>query len=541
MKELISLLFFTITSTLLSQEYDRDILKLFSKTDLEKHLSVLGHDSLGGRGTGSEGEWKAAVYLKNELEKIGIKSFYQDIPLLGSIPMEDSRLILYVNEKPVVLSLNEDYLMYYTGEQTFIPNPIKLVFVGYGIVAPEFDYNDYQSVEVEGKIAVMLSGEPMSDDSNYFYGDRETIYSLPEAKQRLAISRGAGGCIIIPYKEDWTDADWESFKIQFAFENVILPYNVTNNLSLLFNPLNAEYLFSGSGAALKDIYLMHDENRMKSFSLNVKLSFDGVFKEREFISRNIVGMIEGNDPKLKDSYLIISAHYDHLGIGLPIMGDSIYNGVFDNAIGVAAVLELAKILKAEEKKLKRSAIFLFLTGEEKGLIGSTFYVDHPVVPLYKTIAAINVDGIAVFDEFKSVVGIGAEYSTLEWFFNKAVEVLDLKISAIPSQFQQKESFYKSDQITFAIAGIPSILTMDGIDYKHISREEGLRRFINYSENIYHTPFDDLSQDMNLNASIQHIELLYMSSYYLLTNDEEPVWKKDAPFLNARLRSIAEGR
>lgn len=541
MKELISLLFFTITSTLLSQEYDRDILKLFSKTDLEKHLSVLGHDSLGGRGTGSEGEWKAAVYLKNELEKIGIKSFYQDIPLLGSIPMEDSRLILYVNEKPVVLSLNEDYLMYYTGEQTFIPNPIKLVFVGYGIVAPEFDYNDYQSVEVEGKIAVMLSGEPMSDDSNYFYGDRETIYSLPEAKQRLAISRGAGGCIIIPYKEDWTDADWESFKIQFAFENVILPYNVTNNLSLLFNPLNAEYLFSGSGAALKDIYLMHDENRMKSFSLNVKLSFDGVFKEREFISRNIVGMIEGNDPKLKDSYLIISAHYDHLGIGLPIMGDSIYNGVFDNAIGVAAVLELAKILKAEEKKLKRSAIFLFLTGEEKGLIGSTFYVDHPVVPLYKTIAAINVDGIAVFDEFKSVVGIGAEYSTLEWFFNKAVEVLDLKISAIPSQFQQKESFYKSDQITFAIAGIPSILTMDGIDYKHISREEGLRRFINYSENIYHTPFDDLSQDMNLNASIQHIELLYLLSYYLLTNDEEPVWKKDVPFLNARLRSIAEGR
>jgi hypothetical protein len=455
--------------------------------------------------------------------------------------MEDSRLILYVNEKPVVLSLNEDYLMYYTGEQTFIPNPIKLVFVGYGIVAPEFDYNDYQSVEVEGKIAVMLSGEPMSDDSNYFYGDRETIYSLPEAKQRLAISRGAGGCIIIPYKEDWTDADWESFKIQFAFENVILPYNVTNNLSLLFNPLNAEYLFSGSGAALKDIYLMHDENRMKSFSLNVKLSFDGVFKEREFISRNIVGMIEGNDPKLKDSYLIISAHYDHLGIGLPIMGDSIYNGVFDNAIGVAAVLELAKILKAEEKKLKRSVIFLFLTGEEKGLIGSTFYVDHPVVPLYKTIAAINVDGIAVFDEFKSVVGIGAEYSTLEWFFNKAVEVLDLKISAIPSQFQQKESFYKSDQITFAIAGIPSILTMDGIDYKHISREEGLRRFINYSENIYHTPFDDLSQDMNLNASIQHIELLYLLSYYLLTNDEEPVWKKDAPFLNARLRSIAEGR
>ncbi|HVO72376.1 MAG TPA: M28 family peptidase, partial [Ignavibacteriaceae bacterium] len=337
---------------------------LFSKTELEKHLSVLGNDSLMGRGTGSEGEMKAAVYIKNELEKTGIKpavnnSFYQEIPLIGSTPLKNSKLTLYAEKKSDELKLNEDYLLYYTGQQTFIPNPIPLVFVGYGIIAPEFDYNDYQSVDVEGKIAVMISGEPVSNDPRYFKGEDESIYSLPESKQRLAISRGASGSIIIPLKQNWTDSDWVYFRKQFAFENVILPYNVTNNLSLLLNPKKAEDLFSGTGVAFGEILKMHNSGSMKSFPLNVKLSFSGAFREREFISRNIIGMIEGNDPVLKDTYLLVSAHYDHLGTGTAVKGDSIYNGVLDNAIGVGAVLELAKILKAEQNILKRSVIFLF--------------------------------------------------------------------------------------------------------------------------------------------------------------------------------------
>ncbi|MGE5810131.1 MAG: M28 family peptidase [Ignavibacteria bacterium] len=535
-----------ISSQLFPQDQKNDSADLFSKTELEKHLSFLGSDSLKGRGTGTEGEMQAALYIKDELEKTGLKppaknSFYQEIPLLGSTPLENSRLTFYKNEKSHEYKLNEDYLMYYTGEQTFIPNPIPLVFAGYGIIAPEFDYNDYQSVDVEGKIAVMISGEPVSNDPDYFNGERETIYSLTEAKQRLAISRGASGCIIIPYRDGWTDSDWEFFKKQFAFENVMLPYNVTNNLSLLFNPAKAGELFSGTGITLEEIYMMHNQNNIKSFPLDAELSFSGSFREREFISRNVIGIIEGNDPELKDSYLIISSHFDHLGVGPAVSGDSIYNGVFDNAIGAAAVLELAKAFKAAENKLKRSVIFLFLTGEEKGLIGSTFYVDHPAVPLYKTIADINVDGIAVFDEFKSIVGVGADYSELGNLLKETAEDLNLTISSIPQQFQQSESFYRSDQIIFAMAGIPSILTMDGIDYKHLSEEEGLKKFLNYSRNIYHTPFDDLNQEINLDASIQHIEFLYLMSYKLLTGYEIPEWKEDSPFLNARLRSIAEKR
>ena len=518
---------------------------LFSGKDIQKTIEYLGSDSLEGRGTGTQGEELAAEYISMKLKSMDIapfgtgSSYYQFIPLLGNIPLKSSILIINSGTEEYQCKLNEDYLMYTAGEQTFIPNPLPLVFVGYGIVAPEFDYNDYQSVNVEGKIAVMLSGEPASDDPGFFYGKEETIYSRPDAKQRLAISRGASGSIIIPYKQNWDNSIWENFRIQFAFENVQLPYNAASNFSILFNPVKAGMLFSGSGYSLEDIYNMQKNNNMKSFPLKTELSFNGLFRVREFTSKNIIGMIEGNDPVLKNSYLIISAHYDHLGIGPSVKGDSVYNGVLDNAMGVAALLQLSKALKEHREEFKRSVIFLFLTGEEKGLIGSSFYVDHPVVPLYKTIADINIDGIAAFDEFNSIIGIGTEFSSLNKFFKETAGGMGLSVGKIPGIFDQSDAFYLSDQLSFALAGIPSMITMEGIDYKHISKKEGTERFINYSEKVYHTPFDDLNQKINFNASIEHISFLYNLITELLNSEEAPEWNEGTPFINARLRSIAE--
>lgn len=523
----------------------REMPDLFSKEEIKKTIETLGSDSLGGRGTGTQGEEIAAEYIGRKLKSFGItpfgtgNSYYQFIPLIGNIPLKSSTLIINSGNEKYHCKLNDDYLMYTAGEQTFIPNPLPLVFVGYGIVAPEFDYNDYQSVDVEGKIAVMLSGEPPSDDPGFFYGKEETIYSRPDAKQRLAISRGASGSIIIPYKNNWDNSIWENFKIKFTFENVKLPYNAASNFSILFNPLKAGMLFSGSGYSLEDVYNMHKKNSMKSFPLKTELSFKGNFRGREFTSKNIIGMIEGNDPVLKDSYLIVSAHYDHLGVGPTVKGDSIYNGVLDNAMGVAALLQLSKALKEHRKEFKHSVIFLFLTGEEKGLIGSSFYVAHPVIPLYKTIADINVDGIAAFDEFNSIIGIGTEFSSLNKFFKETADRMGLSVGKIPDIFDQSDAFYLSDQLSFALAGIPSIITMDGIDYKHISKEKGIERFINYSERVYHTPFDDLSQKINFKASIEHINFLYNLILDLLNSENTPEWNEGTPFINARLRSIAE--
>ena len=185
--------------------------------------------------------------------------------------------------------------------------------------------------------------------------------------------------------------------------------------------------------------------------------------------------------------------------------------------------------------------FMVVTGEEKGLLGSTYYTDHPVVPLYKTVANLNIDGVAAYDNFNSVIGVGSEYSTLAKFLERTARKNDLKIGSLPPQFKNWETFNRSDQIAFAKAGIPSILILDAPDYKNISDEEGLNMLINYNKNIYHTPFDDLSHEINYDAVIQHIKFLFDFCYEVASTSEKPKWNSGVPYINARLRSQAEKR
>jgi hypothetical protein len=513
----------------------------FSKEALQRHIQFLGSDLFEGRGTGTMGGNLAAKYLALEFDKLKLlppgsnETYYQYVPMHGSISLPESKLNVSDGQGTVPLVTGKDYLLYKGGEQTFIPAPVQLVFAGYGIVAPEFDYNDYQSLNAEGKIVVVLEGEPGSDDPEYFAGNKPTIYSYPESKQRIAISRGARGCLIIPSPF----INWDEQIKNFSFEDVTLAYSVTGNLSILLNPAVAGVLFKDSQYSYDEVCRMNAQNRIISFPLKTSLTFNGEFKERDFVSPNIAGIIEGSDPELKNTYIIISAHYDHLGIGPADKGDSIYNGVFDNAIGSAALLELAKAFSSLPVAPKRSILFLLLTGEEKGLLGSTYYVENPLIPLYKTIANVNIDGIALFDRFKSIIGIGSEYSDLNDYLSETAAENHVGITDIPSQFVDYESFSKSDQMEFALAGIPSILVSEGIDYEHISKEEGLKEFINYSKNIYHTPFDDLNQPMNFDAAVQHLNILYDLCYMLLQSEKVPEWYPGVPFINARLRSQAE--
>jgi Zn-dependent M28 family amino/carboxypeptidase len=273
--------------------------------------------------------------------------------------------------------------------------------------------------------------------------------------------------------------------------------------------------------------------------LNIKLSFKGEYVQRDFISQNVCGLLEGSDPKLKDSYIIVSAHYDHLGIGPVINGDSIYNGALDNAIGVSVLLELAKEFSLQKKLLGRSVLFLALTGEEKGLLGSSYYTDNPIVPLYKTIADINIDGVAMFRDFQSVVGVGAEYSSLANYLQETASNMNLEVDKIPPQFEVYEAFNQSDQISFAAAGVPSILVLEGIKHKSINDQLVLQAFIDYMANRYHSPFDDLSVDIDYRAAAQHTEVLFNLILSLSNSIITPEWNSGSPFVNARLRSIAE--
>ncbi|KAA3609632.1 MAG: M20/M25/M40 family metallo-hydrolase [Calditrichaeota bacterium] len=515
--------------------------------NIQKHVKTLACDSLEGRGTGSRGAKLAADYIARQLHQSGVKAFgdrrtyFQNIPMHSSKALPSSMLKLYSSGIEQKFELNADYLLYDSGAQTFIALPQKMVFVGYGIVAPEYDYNDYQEIDIAGKIAVFLSGEPVADQDDYFAGAQNTIHSNADVKRRVALSRGALATIMIPNPRTDKLIPWEYWQKQFAFDNVSLLYARSANLNILLHPAAAADLFKGSAFEFHHIVDMENADLIQSFKMTGEVSFAGVFQEREFNDRNVIGIIPGRDKFLKDEYVLISAHYDHLGIGPAVAGDSIYNGFADNAIGVSATIEIARSLQNAPVSPKRSIVFLFTTGEEKGLLGATYYVDHPRVPLYKTFAAVNIDGIAMFDTFDDFVGIGAQYSTMENVLKLLADEFSLKYASVPTMFANSNIFGRSDQIAFAKEGIPAVALLEGFNYRNTPPEHGIKRFIEWGEKRYHTPFDDLNQPINYAAVEQHCQLLLGLISNLANKVKTVQFHHYSPFIIARLQSIAEKR
>jgi hypothetical protein len=538
---------FLISLFLLSTVTNSQIIKSVGKVNFDidsykSHLEYLGSDSLEGRGTGTRGGKLAAEYIARKFAEIGLEpalngSYYQNIPLHGIINKKKSKLYLSSEYETKHLVLRDDYLIINSGEQTLIPKFTELIFVGYGIIAPEYDYNDYLFKDVEGKIAVMLDGEPYSEDKEYFMGPSPTIFSTYDAKHRIALSKGAYGTIIIPFYKYYSNDEWIKLGNEYQFEDVKTAFSPAERFSILLNSNNVQKIFS-TNLIPSDNILDYFET---IFSEEYSIQFEGEFINRDFTADNVIGLLPARVENSLDEYVILSAHYDHLGIGPEQRGDTIYNGVLDNAMGVSALIELAKELTIIQPDLSRSILFIAVAAEEKGLQGSEFYTQHPVVPLYKTVANINIDGVAYLDEFNSIVPLGAELSNLFLIIDGIADKLKLSTRDIPPRFYSLEAFSKSDQLSFAKAGIPSVLIIDALDYKHINREEALSHIVSYHNNVYHTPFDDLSIPINYSAVNQHLQVIYEVTKYISVNNIEVFWKEDSPFFNSRLQTIAEKR
>ncbi|MCF8261654.1 MAG: M28 family peptidase [Melioribacteraceae bacterium] len=541
MKSISIIVFLSVSNCLFGQAYSS-----FDTTAIKKHFEFLASDALKGRATGSKETKIAAQYFidffrENNFVPFGENStFRQRIFLHGSKPLSSSEFTLFQSDDTTALNFGKDYVLFKTGEQTYLPTPTETIFVGYGINAPEYDYNDYQNIDAEGKIVVVLDGEPDSDELEYFDGKFNSVYSLPESKIRLAMAQGAEGILIIPLKPK-SDEEWGKKQREFSFEDVSLPARPGGIFAAYLRAHFANLLFEGTNLENIDLLDLHKKSSVNSLPLNSKISFLGKFKQRDFYDDNIIAGISGKEESLSDSYLLVTAHYDHLGIGPAVNGDSIYNGALDNSLGCAVLLELAKQLKAVEGELKRSVIFILLTGEEKELLGSRYYCSRPVVPLFKSVANINIDGIAVIDEFNSIVPVGEEYSTIGSFVEKVAEKNNLEIESIENTNYTIEAFARSDQIAFAQAGIPSLLLIDGTDYKNVDRATGMKTNLRYFSENYHTPSDDLNLEVNFNAVNQHAEILFQLCFELLTSENEPEWFEGSPFINERLRTIAEKR
>jgi hypothetical protein len=510
---------------------------------LKKHLMILSEDSLKGRGTGSEGALLTANYIAGKLTKYNLipagtdNSFFQQIQLRGVTVNQNSEFRITHSGNTEELKMEKDFLVYSSAVDPYFPTELPLVFAGYGIIAPEFDYNDYQFIDIENKIAVILLGEPYSEDASYFDGLSTTLYSSIETKQRLALSRGAKGIIFIPNWFDNEFKEWDYYVRQYSFEEVYPAYLRSAIFSVFINPLKVAKLFAGNPVTYEEILHMEKTGAMKSFTLEGTVKFNIKAKTRYFTSPNVIAIKEGNDPGLKNSYIILSAHYDHLGIGKAVNGDSVYNGFIDNASGVSALLEIARCLST--LKTKRSVLFLFTTAEEKGLLGSSYYCDHPVFPLYKTIANINIDGLAFQGDFKNIIPLGAEYSTLNEMIDLALKEFRISKTSKSEIVNRQESFSSSDQFSFAKAGIPSVIIVEDINSPGANDEVLSEKMNRWMKEVYHSPFDNKNQFVDFEAMLKHTEIIFSFCKYLADSEEEPAWNEATPFYSVQLRNKAE--
>jgi hypothetical protein len=514
---------------------------------LKAHATVLGGDALEGRAPGTRGGDLAAAYLKRQLRSVGVRpfgdggGFEQRVPLHATSPEPTSRLEMWSLGTPRLLRLGEDYLLFTAGSQTLIPRRVPAVFVGYGIVAPQHDYNDYQDMDVRGKVVVYLAGEPESDDPDYFNGEEPSVFGSPETKSRTALARGAVGSLMIPVPTPGIDAAWQRTAREYAFERLGLAYSMPEHLSAVLHPEAAEWLFADSLYDLQQVLEMERTGTLRSFHLPVEIRFDGRFRSRDVLASNIVGVVEGLVPFLMDTYVAVVAHYDHLGVGPEVLGDTVYNGVVDNALGVACGLEIARHLAELDRPPRRSVLILLTTAEESGLLGATYFVDHPPVPLGRIAAAINVDGLAFLDGFQDVYGIGGELSDLGDRLRLAVRPLGLRVSPPPDEVWDHVAYSRGDQIAFATAGIPSILVNEGFDWDTVSDAEALDIALEWMATRYHSPQDDLLQPIDYDASARHCEAILRLVVNVANDAEDPQWKPGVPYAYERLLSLAELR
>jgi hypothetical protein len=518
-----------------------------SAESIRRHTVVLGSDAFEGRAPGTRGGRRAADYIARQLAELGLQpagnqgGYFQMVPLHGSAPLPSSDLQLTQLGEVRQLELGDDYVLFTTGSETEIPRPVPMVFVGYGIVAPEFDYNDYADIDVRDRVVVYLPGEPPSEDRDFFFGTLPTVYSTPEAKRRIALSRGARGSFLLPIVEEDVDVAWARLARDFAFENLLLAYAVPTHLSAILNPTLANWLFSSAINDWQAVREMRRTGTIRSFHLPVRVSFDGRFRTRDVLAPNVVARLQGRDPRFRDTAVVVSAHYDHLGIGPPVGGDRIYNGVVDNAIGVAGALEIARVLATAKPGPRRSVIFLFSTAEEKGLLGTQYFLDHPPLPLSRMAANVNVDGLAFQDTFDDVIGVGGQLSFLGRDLSSVAKALGLVVGEASPEFWSSESFSRSDQAAFAERGVPSILVNEGFSWRNFSRSEAEYRTLLWLQGIYHSPADDLDQPLHWDAARLHASVITALVWRLVNSREVPEWYPGVPYAYQRALSRATDR
>lgn len=508
--------------------------KAINDSSLTHYLSVIAADSLEGRKPFTNGETKIINYLKTQFEKLGLEpgngdSYFQEVPMveIKSVP-EDQMLI---KGKSGSLSLN--YLTDFVAgsrrlqEKVSIANS-PLVFAGFGIVAPEYGWNDYEGLDVKGKTVVVMINDPGFADSTLFKGKNMTYYGRWTYKFEEASRQGAAGVLIIhdtePAAYPWSvvRSGWSKSKLNLQSADNGMNRTVIEGWISLDK---AKSLFKMSGQS-DDLMARAKEKGFKAVDLGLTTSLTVKNKIKKSVSYNVLAKVTGG--KRQDEAIIYSAHWDHLGIGEKVKGDSIYNGAVDNATGVASLLELATAFKKLPNKPGRSILFISYTAEEQGLLGSEYYAKHPVFPLAKTVANINMDMMGIAGKTKDIVVYGFGQSELEDYATTSAKKQGRVV--VPDPVPSSGLYYRSDHFNLAKVGVPSLFTGSGVDNMKNGREWGLKQVADFTKFRYHSPQDNFdAKTWDLSGIVEDVRLVFDLGYRLSNEDVYPKWKAGSEF------------
>jgi len=493
------------------------------------HVKFLADDNLEGRETGSEGLRKAESYVvdhfcKAGLQPAGTNGFYQPVKFISrQIAEKDSSAALVVSGKAQPLTLGDDAYFSTRAELSAEDITAPLVFIGYGLKIPENSYDDLSSLDLHGKIVVYLAGSPSNIPtalSSHYQTIGERWKSLKQA--------GVIGTITIPNPASM-DIPWSRMSLNRAHPSMDLAdpeFNETQGLkmAMTFNPAQAEKLFAASGHTFEKIAALgKDRKPLPHFPLGVSLKARATVKSTPVESSNVVGKLPGNDATLKSEYVVISAHIDHIGIGEPVNGDRIYNGAMDNASGVAVLLDLAAQWNAHPEQLRRSILFVAVTAEEKGLLGSKYFAAHPTVPPKSMIADINLDMFLPIVPLKVLKVPGLAESDLGDRAREAAQLFGVRVQPDPEPL--RNVFIRSDQYNFIRHGVPALKLDVGFDPG--SPEQKI--FKDWLTNRYHAPSDDLDQPVDLASAGLYEDVVRQLLISVANTDARPQWKTDSFF------------
>jgi len=506
-----------------------------SPQHIREDVKYLSSDLLEGRGVGTRGGDLATEYIAQQLAAAGARpagddgTYFQKVPLVGVATQPGTELSATAGGKTLDFKILDDYVAVDMSQHDTTAFYGDAVFVGHGIAAPEWNWDDFKGVDVTGKVLVLFTNEPTSEDPKFFDGRALTYYGRWVYKYEEGLRRGARAVLII-HTTPTAGYGWEVVRGSWARE---LPYvKLAERERALacagwLSRDAGEKLLGLAGKTVDGLLAESEKASFRPIELGIQIRGKMVSQVRELNTRNVAGLVEGSGPKLKNEAVVYSAHWDHLGIGTPVNGDSIYNGAIDNATGRGVVLELARAWAALKVRPPRSALFLFVTAEEGGLKGSEYYAQQPLIPAAKTAIDLNFDAVFPWGRAKQIVISGAERTSVLPLAENIAKRLKLAIQ--PDAHPEQGHYFRSDHFSFARAGIPAFTIGVGTEFYGKPAGYGERMFAEYNTLHYHHPSDEFHSDWDFSAVAQAAEFGFILGMEIADQDKLPDWRPGDPF------------